>query len=149
MTDSQTTNDPPLAAPTGSTDWRPTTLKILNLDFSIKWIDKTTENGAQKFGWCNCNDQVIGISREIHPKKTADTFLHEVLHALNFALDIKDGSKEEEICNRLSSGICCVWIDNPKAFAWWQSLLWNVEVSEPGDRPAANATGAQPPGSLH
>lgn len=31
----------------------------------------------------------------------------------------------------------------------WVILSLNAEVSEPGDRRAENATGAQPPGSLH
>lgn len=102
---------------------KPTRVKVINLWFDVIWYEKSVENGAQKFGWCNCNDQVIGVSKEIQHCKIADTFLHEVIHALNWIIDIKDGVKEEEIANRLSSALCCFWIDNPLAFEWWSSLI--------------------------
>lgn len=105
------------------TSLRPTSLKIINMIFEVQWVDSTIEEGAQKFGWCSCNKQIIGISDSLKPCKTADTFLHEVIHALNWVMDIKDGAKEEDITNRLSSAICCFWQDNPEAFVWWSELI--------------------------
>ena len=121
----------PLPPVTGSPAARPTMVKVLNFDFEVKWVDKDAEDGAQKFGWCNCNTQIIGISSANKPKQLADTFLHEVMHALNWVLGIKDGVKEEEICQRLSSGICCFWIDNPKTLEWWSALLVNNQAELP------------------
>ena len=52
-----------------------------------------------------------------------DTFLHEVMHALTAAFDLKEKDKEESFVRRLATGICTVWNDNPKAFKWWRELV--------------------------
>lgn len=102
---------------------RPTLVKVMNHDFEIKWVDGDVESGAQKYGWCNCNDQVIAVSSRLRSTQIADTFLHEVIHALNWMMEIKDGAKEEEICTRLSSALCCFWRDNPEALTWWSRMI--------------------------
>ena len=74
-------------------------------------------------GFCSPDLQIIAICEDQHNDAMQDTFLHEVMHALTAAFDLKEKDKEESFVRRLATGICTVWNDNPKAVKWWRELV--------------------------
>ena len=101
---------------------RPKRLRVLNLSWRVRFCNKSTPDAQEACGWCVPADQTIYICEDQQPDSMADTFLHEVLHSIIFALGV-DPKEEENIVHRLATGLCMVWKQNPSAFRWWQSLL--------------------------
>ena len=92
---------------------RPTRLQILNQEFKVEWVSTGDIHGS-----VDLNDCVITMVKG-YPKGTmADTFLHEVIHAVNHVMGITDSTNEEESTTRLATGLCTVWKHNPKTFQW-------------------------------
>ena len=92
---------------------RPTKLAVLNQDFKIEWLSTGEDHGN-----VDLNECVIQVVTK-YPKKTVvDTFIHEIIHAINHAMGIVDATSEEETTTRLSTGLCTVWRHNPKVFEW-------------------------------
>jgi hypothetical protein len=52
-----------------------------------------------------------------------DTFLHEVFHAIEHVMDLKENKTEENYVRRLATGLCTVWNNNPAASKWWSGLV--------------------------
>jgi hypothetical protein len=100
------------------------------MDFTVEWFSRDIESGSAKFGWADLNRQKIFISDDLTPGKVADTFMHEVLHVLNWIFDIDDGVKEESLCLRLSSGLLAFWRDNPEAMRWLEHVLLSQKGSQ-------------------
>ena len=104
---------------------RPKRIKVLNLSWKIEFVDKGISNASESLGWCDYESQTISLFEDQSDESMADTFLHEVLHSVFYAMGI-DPSKEtdeENIVQRLSTGLCTVFANNPLAFRWFQSLL--------------------------
>ena len=80
------------------------------------------ESGGDKLGWCDFTNLQIYIINGQPKSGLANTFLHEVIHAINYCMGITSG-KEEQLTNRLANGLCAVWKDNPEAFKWWANLI--------------------------
>ena len=74
-------------------------------------------------GWCCPEMQIIAISANQQDDAMQDTALHEIMHALTTAMDLKEKDEEESFVRRLATGICTVWNQNPKAFKWWSELV--------------------------
>ena len=49
----------------------------------------------------------------------------EVLHSIFYAMgiDVAKDLDEEDLVQKISTGLCTVWAANPNAFRWFQSLL--------------------------
>ena len=78
--------------------------------------------GSGTMGFCSVDAQLIVVAEDQANDAMQDTFLHEVMHALTAAFDLKEKDKESFV-RRLATGICTVWNDNPKAFKWWRELV--------------------------
>jgi hypothetical protein len=74
-------------------------------------------------GWCCPEMQIIAIAANQQDDAMQDTALHEIMHALTTAMDLKEKDEEESFVRRLATGICTVWNQNPKAFKWWSDLV--------------------------
>ena len=74
-------------------------------------------------GFCSVDAQLIAVAEDQANDAMQDTFLHEVMHALTAAFDLKEKDKEESFVRRLATGICTVWNDNPQALKWWRELV--------------------------
>ena len=100
---------------------KPTIVQVLNLEYAIRWVDNAIQIGSEAHGWCDFENQLIVINGDNSPQIVAETWLHEVLHALLLALDIVDTSSvdHEQIVSRTATGICTIWKQNPAAFKWW------------------------------
>jgi len=111
----------------------PTEIKILGLNYNIKFVP-LDDVGNDKLGWCDCTSLLIYIAKDQPKSALANTFLHEVIHAINYGMGISSGD-EENLTNRLANGLCAVWKENPEVFKWWAST-----VKEPVKRkPKSNA----------
>ena len=99
----------------------PSELNIVGLTYEVKWATME-EVGDDKLGWCDFTGLVITICENQPKSALANTFLHEVIHAVNYSMGIKS-MDEENLTNRLASGLCAVWRENPMAFKWWTTLI--------------------------
>jgi hypothetical protein len=74
---------------------------------------------------------------EDQPKSAlANTFLHEVIHTINYSMGINSGD-EENLTNRLANGLTAFFKDNPDAHKWWTSLLKDSTKRKAARKPAA------------
>ena len=102
---------------------RPKRIRIINLSWRSEYVDRSISTVSESLGWCDYDEQTISLFEEQTNESMADTFLHEILHAVFYAMGIDESSDEENTIRRVSTGLCCVWSANPSAFRWWQSLL--------------------------
>ena len=113
------------AAKASSTVGRPEELKVLNLTYKVIFSSQEEMIGSGAMGFCSVDAQLIALAEDQANDAMQDTFLHEVMHALIAAFDLKEKDKEESFVRRLATGICTVWNDNPKAFKWWRELWFS------------------------
>ncbi len=93
---------------------RPTKIKILNQTYKIEWVASSDNHGA-----CDPDKCIIQLTKGYPSKVIATTLLHELIHAINFAMGVTDSTSEEETTQRLETGLSTVWGDNPKLFEWF------------------------------
>lgn len=76
-------------------------------------------------GTSNGTKQIITITEGQNPQQTANTFLHEVIHAIHwvYGLMSREDPAEEEYTNLTTNGLCAFWQDNPAAVAWIGEML--------------------------
>ena len=111
----------------------PNEIKVLGLTYKIKFVP-LEDVGNDKLGWCDCTTLQLYIAEDQPRTALANTFLHEVIHAINYSMGIASGD-EENLTNRLANGLCAVWMENPEVFKWWATI-----IKEPVRRkPRANA----------
>jgi hypothetical protein len=92
---------------------RPTKITVLNQEFKVEWVSTGDVHGSVDLNKC-----IIQMVKGYPKGTTADTFLHELIHAVNHVMGIDDSTNEEESTTRLSTGLCTVWKHNPKVFEW-------------------------------
>lgn len=103
---------------------RPTEIQILNLKFKIQWLTAKQSGDLKEYGACDREKAAIRISRVLTPEMTATVFLHEVIHAIQFCLDMNPSAvDEEEVAERVSVGLVSVCQQNPNVLKWWNRLL--------------------------
>jgi len=98
---------------------RPTKIIILNQTFKVEWVTAADES----HGFVDLNKCVIQMAKGYPKETTADTFLHEVIHAVNHVMDVGDKTTEEQATTRLATGLCTVWKHNPRVFEWLHNQL--------------------------
>ena len=101
---------------------RPKSVRILNLTYKIKDVDETERIAAEADGWCDFTTQTIALCTNLTDQAMADTFLHECIHAVGYAMGV-EWKREEIVAHRVATGLCMMWKDNPNVFKWWANLL--------------------------
>lgn len=101
----------------------PATIRILHLEFDLRLVDDTFYNAAGAYGHCDNKTLVISVFKSIRPALLADTTIHEILHAIHFAVGCEDELKEEQIALQYSGPLCMVIRDNPVLMNWLNFLL--------------------------
>ncbi len=114
---------------------RPTSMNVLGLQYEIKWSSKD-DAGGDKLGWCDFSGLTIYVMEEQPKTALANTFLHELIHAIHYGMGI-NSTDEENLTNRITNGICAVWAENPDTFKWLASML------TPRKKPNRKATNAK------
>ena len=97
----------------------PKRLKILNLTYDLRWVDKQIESATDSHGFCDTSEQLIVVNAEQKPDALADTVLHELNHALFSAFAISGELTEERVVRLMATGLCTVLRDNPDFTKWW------------------------------
>lgn len=99
----------------------PKELKVLGLNYKVLYAS-LEEVGQDKLGWCDTTGLMIYIVADQPKSALANTFIHEVIHAINYSMGISSGD-EENLTNRLANGLTAFFKENPEAHKWWTSLL--------------------------
>lgn len=101
----------------------PATIKILHLDFELRFADETFFDAANAFGYCDKKRLIIMVCEKLRPALKADTTLHEIFHGIHFAVGCEETMTEEQIALQFAGPLCMVLRDNPKLFMWLRELL--------------------------
>jgi hypothetical protein len=75
---------------------RPRRLKVLNLTFTVLFMNDAQMAGTGAVGYCDPETQTIGLVGSQSDDSMQDTFLHEVFHAIVHVMDLegdRDGRK--------------------------------------------------------
>lgn len=59
----------------------------------------------------------------LNDAETADTILHEILHAIFYKMYVGKGDDEEAVVSKLATGLVTVMKDNPELFKALQKLV--------------------------
>lgn len=101
--------------------------------YQIDLVVGTYEDHEQEgtYGHFNSFQHRISIRPGLIPLKVANTFIHEVLHAIHWVYGLMrpgssgpaapDEPTEEEYTTQTANGLCAFWQDNPEAMKWWVS----------------------------
>ncbi len=84
---------------------KPTSIRVGPHDWVIRWYDHADEDATQKFGWCQVDNLIIGISERLPPTRRVETLFHELIHALCWTYDVSKGTEEEQICGSLPASL--------------------------------------------
>ncbi len=84
-------------------------LKIIGKTYTIQYA--SVELMDDKHGNCATDKCRIWITEDQHPDQEADTRLHEVLHAIWYAMGLPRNN-EERIVSQLATGLLAVLKDN-------------------------------------
>lgn len=116
---------------------KPKKINILGTDVQIRFFgeNERRELDGRLGHWCS-GSQTIAIAENLSSTATADSFLHEVLHAISWFLSFKkqiDNSKntvdcEELIVSQLASSLQSVIRSNIEVFAWYCNLIKPIEM---------------------
>ena len=88
----------------------PDTVKILGYTYQVKKVnDRLKNNGVNTAGSCSCVNQTIWIDTASTQDQQESTFIHEILEALDYHLNL--GLGDAKICP-LESGLYQVLKDN-------------------------------------
>lgn len=94
---------------------RPTSIRVGPYDVRI--IKMAASVGAH--GEFDDTDMTIAVKDEYSsPPYEVDTWLHELLHAIWFTQNIKDGDGEERTVRQMATGLTQVFRDNPDLLRW-------------------------------
>ena len=77
------------AAKASSTVGRPDELKILNLTYKVIFSSQEEMIVSGAMGFCSVDAQLIFVAEDQANDAMHDTFVHEVMHALTAAFDLK------------------------------------------------------------
>lgn len=103
---------------------RPTTVRVLNHDYSIDWVTGVAAIRWEDCGECEYNTQEIRVNTARSLQSQADTLLHEIMHAVIYHLGLDDNMGDTEHVVRLvATTLCTVWRDNPSVIGWLDAAI--------------------------
>lgn len=102
----------------------PKSVRVGCYEFCIEIGEIEDHESAREFGHVNLANQKIRIRPNMRPHNLANTFIHEVLHAIHWVYGLYSGKPDEETyTTQGANGLCAFWQDNPEAVAWWGEVL--------------------------
>lgn len=100
-------------------DALPSVVRVGAFDFDIEKWKRSKAEGAGRYGECALQELVIRVQEDFaHPTKAADTFIHELMHAIHWVYGMEDGDKEERLVNMMSTAMVTAYRDNPWMLGW-------------------------------
>lgn len=113
----------------------PKSVRIGCYHFRVEVTEFADSEAENQFGHMNQINQKIRVRPGMSPQKLANTFIHEVLHAIYWFHTTGDFSIrqpeancsprdiEEEFVLNGANGLCAFWQDNQDAVAWFNKML--------------------------
>lgn len=92
--------------------------------FDVRVVDLDATTATDDYGQFSADDLEIRLRRHfVSPAVAADTFIHEVLHAVWWVMNARAKDGEERIVTLLSTGLTQFFRDNPAVLAWLRKSL--------------------------
>ena len=111
----------------------PRNIKVGPFVFSVIGRSENWSHEHECNGLCHTEHHSIDIVTE---RRNAgfilDTLLHEISHAIWWAMDLKDEDKEEEIVRRMSTGWSMVYVDNPRLLEYIEESVDEIKGERHG-----------------
>lgn len=101
----------------------PGSVRVGCYEFLVEVGEVEDHEAEGTFGHVNYQSQKIRVRPGLNARNLANTFLHEVMHAIHWFHDLDDNSDEEAFTTRSANGLCAFWQDNPEAVSWWYRVL--------------------------
>ena len=103
----------------------PKFVRVGPFDYAIEHLPEIEVERHSRWGDCWPGQFVIRIAPSIPTAvKVADTFLHEVTHAIFAVMNIEEGDKQERVVAAIGTGLAQVYRDNPWLLSWLAECLW-------------------------
>lgn len=106
-------------------DILPASIRVGPFDYAIRKMPTLEANCRNVYGECSNREMHIRMSGEGFPDavKAADTFIHELNHAIWFSFGVEDDDKQERTVNLMSTGWTSVYRANPWLLGWLTDCL--------------------------
>lgn len=101
----------------------PAYINIGYRSFEIIPLEYADFEMTDKYGWCDKINNKIYIYVGTDPMMTADTLLHEVMHAVWAFMGLDEKHDEEPIVARLTTGLLSVLFDNLDLLEFIQACI--------------------------
>jgi hypothetical protein len=101
----------------------PQRLRVGPFDYTVQSWPSREASAAERFGECDRFNNVIRVRDDISEQRSAETMIHEILHAVWDTQGLGDNDAEERIVTCLALGLSQVIRDNPDFVAWMQQNL--------------------------
>ena len=113
----------------------PKMVRIGCYNFRVEVSEFEDAEAEGTFGHMNPISQKIRLRPGMTPQNLANTFIHEVIHGINWISQagvhtVGDyHTTEEDFVTKGANGLCAFWQDNPRAVQWWNETL-NMKVAK-------------------
>lgn len=119
----------------------PNAVRVGCYEFEVRVGSYEDHEQEGSYGHMNSFQQRISLRPGLSAHKAANTFIHEVIHAIHWVYGLlrhpdEPQPSEEEFTMLTANGLCAFWQDNPAAVAWWQKNL-PIKAAKPVVRQAA------------
>lgn len=104
-------------------DGLPASIRVGYRTFTTEIMTPRQAEARNAYGECDNAQGIIRIWADLDPVKSADTMIHEVLHACYCIAALEDEDKEERIVRTLAHQLAQVWRDNPALIEWINARL--------------------------
>lgn len=101
----------------------PDSIRIGPFDIDIIPLTVQQSDDSGRWGEFSSRHQNIKFCVECDPIVALDTFIHEVLHAVHWSMNIQEGANEEAIVSSTATGLTGVFRDNPELLPWMSRVL--------------------------
>jgi Zn-dependent peptidase ImmA (M78 family) len=97
-------------------------LRILHRRYRVQEWTEAEFVTTDSYGQCDKQRGIIYICTHLDPIVVADTFLHEILHAIWNEYNLAESDQEERIVHTLATGLIQVFFDNPELITWLRKM---------------------------
>lgn len=110
-------------------------IRVLGKDYELQL--KSEEQQPEDLGLCWEHDQIIAVRHDLPVETFIDTILHECLHAIDYAMQLK---LTERQVNGASTGVIALLRDNPALLVMLQCLTQTRKDSSASTEPKSESS---------
>jgi hypothetical protein len=105
----------------------PASVRIGSFEYSIVLMSAMDQAYDRIYGDMNSTLQRIRLCAGMSTARLANTFMHEVMHAIHDFHGVGDKTDEENNTFHTTNGLCAFWIANPAAAIWWAEAVMEAQ----------------------